>query len=161
MQITLSYTDLYGVVERSLSIIAKRSIDDQGNRLFENITLGTREKTLMYDYFRSAIVGLAADLRQYVTLETPNTETYNITITLYDDANPALTATTEQAMKDYIVAYALYSWFTVTAPRISEKYLADANAQKSFIIAQVFHRQRPAASEMPDPLAPKVDPLDT
>lgn len=159
MQITLSYIDLYGVVERTLSIVAKRSIDDQGNRLFDNITLGSREKTLVYDYFRSAIVGLAADLRQYVTVETPAETQYTVTITLYDDANAALTSTITQAIKDYIVAYALYSWFTITAPRINEKYLADANAQKSFIIAQVFHRQRPAA--LPNPLTPKVDPTDT
>lgn len=159
MQITISYTELYGVVERSLSIIAKRSVDDQGNRLFDNITLGSREKTLMYDYFRSAIVGLAADLRQYVTVETPSTESYTVTVTLYDDANTALTETIKQAIKDYIVAYALYSWFTVTAPRIHEKYLADSNAHKSFIIAQMYHRKRPAT--MPNPLAPKVDPLDT
>ena len=159
MQIIISYIDLYGVVERSLSIIAKRSIDDHGNRLFDNITLGSREKTLAYDYFRSAIVGLAADLRQYVTLETPSAESYTVTLTLYDDANSSLTDTVSQAVKDYIVAYTLYSWFTVTAPRICEKYLADANAQKSFIIAQVFHRQRP--STLPDPLAPKVDPSDT
>lgn len=159
MQITLTYTELYGVVERSLSIIAKRSIDDQGNLLFDNITLGTREVELINDYFKSAIVHLAAELRQYVTLETVATGSFTMTITLYSDANPNLEETIKQAIKDYIVAYTLYSWFTVTAPRLYEKYLADANAQKNFIVAQVFHRQRP--STLPNPLTPKVDPTDT
>lgn len=155
MQITLNYTDLYGVVERSLSIIAKRSVDDQGNVLFDNITLGSREVSLINDYFRSAIVGLAAELRQYITLETPSTDTYVMGITLYADANSHLEDTIKQAIKDYIVAFALYSWFTISAPRIYEKYLADANAQKSYIIAQVFHRQRP--SSLPNPLTPKSE----
>lgn len=159
MQITLTYTELYAVVERSLSIIAKRSVDDQGNLLFDNITLGTREVELVNDYFRSAIVHLAADLRKFVTLETPATGSYTIGITLGDDANPHLEDTIRQAVKDYVVAYALYSWFTVTAPRLHEKYLADANAQKSFITYQVFNRQRP--DTLPDPLAPKVDPADS
>lgn len=159
MQITLTYSDLYGVVERSLSIIAKRSVDDQGNRLFDNITLGTREQSIIYDYFRSAIVGLAAELRQFVTLETPSSGSYIMTITLYNDANTALTESTKQAIKDYIVAYALYSWFTISAPRIYEKYLADAKANRDYIVSQVYHRQRP--STMPNPLTPKVDPTDT
>lgn len=159
MQITLSYSELYGVVERSLSIIAKRSIDDQGNLLFDNITLGTREVELVNDYFRTAIVHLASELRQFVRLESSTAASITLNIVLYDDANPNLEETIKQAIKDYIVAYALYSWFVVTAPRLYEKYLTDANAQKSFIIAQAFHRQRP--DSLPNPLAPKVDPLDT
>ena len=155
MQITLTYTDLYGVVERSLSIIAKRSVDDQGNLLFDNITLGSRETSLIYDYFRYAITGLAAELRQFVTLETPSTDSYVIGISLYSDANPHLEDTIKQAVKDYIVAFALYSWFTVSAPRIYEKYLADAKAARDYVVTQVYHRQRP--STMPNPLTPKSE----
>lgn len=158
MQITLNYSELYGVVERSLSIIAKRSIDEKGNRLFADITLGSREVEIVSDYIRSAIVHIAADLRQYVTLETPGSGIYTLGITLYADANTKLEDTIRQAVKDYIVAYTLYSWFNVSAPRIYEKYLSDANAMKNFIIAQVFHRQRP--STMPNPLSKKVDPKD-
>lgn len=155
MNITLNYTELYGVVERSLSVIGKRSVDEKGNRLFTDITLGSREQPIIHDYFRSAIAGLAAELREYVTLETPSQGSFIIGITLYSDANPYLEETVTQAIKDYIVAFALYSWFTVSAPRISEKYLNDANAQKSFIIAQVYHRQRP--SSLPNPLKPKSE----
>lgn len=159
MQTILNYTELYAVVERSVSIIAKRSVDDQGNHLFDNITLGSRETEIINDYFRSAIVSLAADLRQYVTLEQASTSSYTIAITLYPDYNNKLENTIVQAIKDFMVAYALYSWFTISAPRIADKYLSDANAQKSYIIAQVFHRQRP--SSHPNPLTPKVDPSDT
>lgn len=155
MNITLNYSDLYGVVERSLSVIGKRSVDEAGNRLFDNITLGSREVPLIHDYFRSAIVGLAAELREYVTLETLSQGSFVFGITPYADTNPNLETTITQAIKDYIVAYALYSWLTVSAPRISEKYLSDANAQKSYIIAQVYHRQRP--SSLPNPLTPKTE----
>ena len=159
MQVQLNYTDLYAVVERSLSIIAKRSTDDKGNLLFDNITLGSRETELIYDYFRSAITSIATDLRQYVTQFTLSATGFNMTITLYDDANPQLQATILQAIKDYIVAFALYSWFTISAPRIYEKYLGDANIFRGYLIGQVFHRQRPQS--MPDPLAPRTDPSDT
>ena len=158
MQIILDYNELYGVMERSLSIIAKRSVDDQGSPIYDNITLGSREKELAYDFFRTAIVALAADMRMYVTLESSTTTSYTITINLYPDTNVSLENTIRQAVKDYIVAYALYSWFTVTSPRLTEKYQADAESQRRYIISQVFHRQRPAS--MPDPLAPKTDPRD-
>lgn len=154
MQTILNYTELYAVVERSVSIIAKRSVDDQGNHLFDNITLGSRETEIINDYFRSAIVSLATDLRQYVTLEQATTSSYTIAITLYPDYNNKLENTIVQAIKDFMVAYALYSWFTISAPRIADKYLSDANAQKSYIIAQVFHRQRP--SSHPNPLRNKT-----
>ena len=159
MQILLDYTELYGVMERSLSIIAKRSVDDQGNPIYDNITLGSREKELAYDFFRTAIVGLAADMRMYVTLESSTTTSYTVTVSLDPDVNTSLESTIRQAVKDYVVAYALYSWFTVTSPRLTEKYLADADQQRRYITAQVFHRQRPAT--MPNPLAPKTDPRDS
>ena len=158
MQITLTYSDLYGVMDRSLSIIGKRSIDEKGNRLFNDITFGSREKELANDYFRSAIVALAADLRQFVSLETQSTTAFTITITLYEDYNDDLDATITQAIKDYIVAYALYSWFVITAPRIYEKYLAESERYRSYIRDQVFHRQRPAT--LPDPLRQRTDPSD-
>lgn len=159
MQVQFNYTDLYAVVGRSLSIIAKRSTDDEGKPLFDNITLGSRETELVYDYFRSAVTGIATDLRKYVTAFTIDDTGFSMTVTLYGDANPQLEATILQAVKDYITSFALYSWFTVTAPRIYEKYLADANTFRGYLIAQVFHRQRP--SSLPNPLAPKTDPSDT
>ena len=155
MQITLNYSDLYEVVKRTLSVVAKRSVDDKGNRLFDNITLGSREESIIHDYFRTAIVALAAELRQYVTLETPATGSYTINVTLYADTNPALENTIVQAVKDYAVAYAVFSWFTISAPRISEKYLADANADKEYVVYQVYHRQRPPL--LPNPLRHKSE----
>ena len=158
MQITLTYSELYGVMERSLSIIAKRSTDENGNLLFKDITFGSREKELANDYFRSAIVALAADLRQFVSLETQSTTAFTITISLYEDHNDDLEATITQAIKDYIVTYALYSWFVITAPRIYEKYLAESERYRSYIKDQVFHRQRP--DSLPKPLRQRTDPSD-
>jgi len=155
MQITLNYTSLYDTVARSLSIIGQRSVDDNGNLLFKDITLGSREKDIIYDYFRSAINGLAADLRQYVTAVTSSSTSFTLTVSLYDDANSNLSSTVVQAVKDYVTAYALYSWFTITAPRISEKYKEDAMNQRNFVIAQTFHRQRP--QELPNPLRQKTE----
>lgn len=69
MDITINYANLYGIVERSLSIIAKRSVDDQGNPLFDNITLGSREKDIIYDYFHNASVDLCTELGKFMTAE--------------------------------------------------------------------------------------------
>lgn len=73
MDITLDFGSLYEQVSRTLSIIAKRSTDDQGNRLFDNITLGSREKVLINDYFTSSFVMLAAELCHFVTAEVKST----------------------------------------------------------------------------------------
>lgn len=159
MQIQITYATLYDVVERSLSIIGKRSVDDNGNLLFKDITLGTREQEIAYDYFRAAIVHVAAELREYVTGETRATDSYTLTLTLDADANSHLEDTIRQAVNDYAVAYALYSWFTVTAPRIHDKYLAEAKDAMVYLTYQVKHRQRP--SSLPNPLRERVDPSDT
>lgn len=158
MDITLNYTELMNVVERSLSIIGKRSVDENGNALFSTITLSSREKEILRDFLRSSFVSLATALRQFVSFEGVTDAGYQIRVTLYD-SNPALEKTTIQAIKDHVVDYTLYSWFTVTSPTIAQKYLADANAQLNFLDAQVFHRQRP--DTLPNPLRTKTDPTES
>lgn len=159
MQITINYTTLFETVKRSLSIIGKRSVDDQGGLLFDNITLGSREESIVYDYFRAAIVHIAAELDKYISLESHTDTSYTIGITLYDDYNDHLDETIKEAINGYLVAYALYSWFTVTAPRIHDKYLAEAKDAMAYLVKQCHHRQRP--DTLPNPLRPKTDPLDT
>lgn len=159
MTIVINYSDTSAIVERSLSIIGKRSIDEQGNLLFKDITIGTREKQILSDYYRSAIMHLAAELRQFVSLEAPIGDTYTFTLALYADANPDLEDSIKQAVTEYIVAYALYSWFTVSAPRLYQKYLTDSQNALSYLTYQVYNRKRP--DTLPNPLAPKVDPADT
>ena len=158
MQITINYTTLLEVVKRSLSIIGKRSIDDQGNRLFDNITLGSREESIVYDYFLAAIVHVASELDKYISLESHTATSYTIGISLYDDYNDNLDNTITEAINGYLVAYALYSWFTVTAPRIHDKYLSEAKDAMTYLVKQCHHRQRPAT--LPNPLRPKTDPND-
>lgn len=158
MNITITYADISAIVKRSLSIIGKRSTDDKGELLFKDITLGSREEDILIDYYKSAAMHIASELRKYVTGETPSTTAYTITVTLDDDANDGLENTIKDAAQEYVVAYALYSWFTVTAPRIYEKYLADSQSAMGYLIYQVFNRKRP--DTLPDPLAPKVDPDD-
>lgn len=158
MDIVITYSDISAVVERSLSIIGKRSIDDQGNLLFKDITIGTREKEILTDYCKSAIMHIAAELRQFVRLETPTSTTYTIRFTLSNDANPDLEDSIKQAVTEYLVAYSLYSWFTVTAPRLYQKYLTDSQNALGYLTYQVFNRKRPET--LPNPLAPKVDPSD-
>ena len=101
---------------------------------------------------------IAAELRQFVRLETPTTTTYTVRITLDNDANPALEDSIKQAVTEYLVAYMLYSWFTVSAPRLYQKYLADSQNALSYLTYQVFNRKRP--DTLPDPLAPRHDPTD-
>lgn len=158
MDIVINYSDISAIVDRSLSIIGKRSVDDQGNLLFKDITIGTREKQILTDYYRSAIMHIASELRQFVRLEAPIGDTYTISLALNDDANPDLEDSIRQAVTEYLVAYTLYSWFTVSAPRLYQKYLTDSQNALSYLTYQVFNRKRP--DTLPNPLAPKVDPTD-
>lgn len=83
MTLTLDFGTLYGIVERSLSIIGKRSIDDQGNLLFRDITLGSREKTIICDYFINAFVDLCAELDKFITTEINSYD--NVTTLVFTD----------------------------------------------------------------------------
>lgn len=139
MQITLTYNDLYAVVERSLSIIAKRSTDDQGNLLFDNITLGSREKDIITDYIKQAAVWIATETSAFVTASTEN----SLTLTFPINHNSNLDVFITNSAKHYCVAYALYSWFTVTAPRLAEKYLGDCTRDTAAIIRMTSDKQAP------------------
>lgn len=72
MTISIDFGTLYTIVARSLSVIGKRSTDDNGNRLFADITLGSREKVIISDYFRNALVDLCAELNSFLTAEMEN-----------------------------------------------------------------------------------------
>lgn len=139
---TFDYTALYGKVSRSLSIIGKRSTDEQGNRLFADITLGSRETEIIEDYMRQAVIDLAAEMEAFVTGETDTT----ITITLPSNHNSALETFIGKSCDEYCVSYALYSWFTVTAPRIAEKYLGDMKRQLSAVVRLINERKAPTGS---------------
>lgn len=79
MDITLTYADLAATVKRSLSIIGKRSIDDKGNLLFRDITLGSRETAIIYDFFTTAVTTLCSELNKFVTAEVHNITGYSST----------------------------------------------------------------------------------
>lgn len=156
MQITLNYTDLYVIVERSLSIIGKRSADDQGNLLFEAITLGSREKELITDYIKQSAVWLATETSSFITASTVN----SVTLTFPSNHNANLDVFIEQACKDYCVAYALYSWFTITLPRLSEKYQGDCSRDIATIIRLVNNKKmpEPTSSSSPTDVTTTVTP---
>ena len=63
MNITIDFGTLYTIVARSLSVIGKHSTDNEGNRLFADITLGSREKAIMADFFNTAFVDRGAHRR--------------------------------------------------------------------------------------------------
>lgn len=139
MDINLTYADLYETVERSLSIIGKRSSDDNGNRLFTDITLSSRETGIINDYFRQAVIDLSAETAAFITAGTDE----SITLTFPSNHNAALNPFIADSCKAYCVSYALYSWFIVTAPRIAEKYQADCARQLSVIIRLCNDKQAP------------------
>lgn len=91
MNVTLTYTELYDTVERSLSVIGKRSTDDNGNRLFADITLGSREVPLIYDYFRQAVIDLATELSAFITetedSQQESTVNASVQISFWTDQN--------------------------------------------------------------------------
>lgn len=77
MEITLNFSTLYDKVARSLSIIGKRSIDDKGNILFRDITLGSRERGIISDFFATAFTELSAELGKFITDEVRNHSGFN------------------------------------------------------------------------------------
>ena len=83
MDITINFTNLYTTVARSLSIIAKRSVDDNGESTFKNITLGTREVDIISDYLRQAAIDVATELSAFITASTDT----SVTITMPDNYN--------------------------------------------------------------------------
>lgn len=139
---TFDYTALYGKVSRSLSIIGKRSTDENGNRLFADITLGTNEKGIIEDYLRQAVIDLVTEMEAFITAEQDDT----ITITMPSNHNSALETSIGNSCDEYCVSYALYSWFTVSAPRIADKYLGDMNRQLSAVIRLVNEKEAPTGS---------------
>lgn len=80
MEVILNFSTLYDKVARSLSIIGKRSIDDKGNLLFRDITLGTREREIISDFFVNAFTELCAELNKFITAEVQNHSGFNDTV---------------------------------------------------------------------------------
>lgn len=80
MLINISFADLFDNVSRSLSIIGKRSVDDQGNPLFKDITIGTNEKEIINDFFTNGLSNLITELSHFVSVEQYNN---GITSTIY------------------------------------------------------------------------------
>lgn len=148
MEITLTYQSLYETASRSLSIIGKRSVDEQGNLLFKDITLGTREQEIITDYFRQAVIDLSAELAAFITASTETA----ITLTLPTNHNTALDSFIQKSCESYCISYALYSWLFITAPRIAPRYLDDCKRQLAAVIRLVHEKKAPEA--------PAASPLD-
>lgn len=148
MQKTFDFTTLYGKVSRSLSIIGKRSIDDQGNLLFKDITLGSNETELISDYLRQAVIDIVTELGAFITAQTDGV---SITVTFPTNHNNVLDTFIGSSCDEYCVSYALYSWFNITAPRIAAKYLEDCKRQLAAVI-RLAHDKQPPASSASSPL---------
>lgn len=142
MEITLVYNDLYDKVSRSLSIIAKRMTDDKGNLLFKDITLGTREKEIIYDYFSQAIIDLSTELASFIEMATDDYATFPLA--LPSNRIAGMKKFIQGACESYCVSYALHSWFVITAPRLAEKYSADCQRQVNAVIRLVNNKKAPS-----------------
>ena len=66
-----------------------------------------------------------------------------LVVTTPDNWNASLVMSFRQALNNYCVNYVLYSWFTVTAPHISQKYLQDTQRQLLTIVDMV-HEKKPS-----------------
>lgn len=150
LNITLDFDTLYETVARSLSIIGKRSTDDNGNLLFKDITLGSREKEIVSDFFRQAVIDLSAELSGFIT--TASSASVTFTLALPENHNAALDPFIRKSCEAYCVSYALASWFVITAPRIADKYAKDCTRQVSAVIRLVYEKKAPTA--------PQTSPLD-
>lgn len=141
MNITLNYSSLAQVVDRQLSIVGKRSTDDEGKLLFTDITLGTREKSLIDDYIRQAVIDISTETAALITAGTMT----QITLTFPSNHNSVLESFIQQSCEAYCVSFALWSWFNITAPRIAERYQQDCRRQLGSIIRLTNEKKAPAA----------------
>lgn len=78
-------------------------------------------------------------------------DSIELVVTSPDNWNSAQQLALRQSLYNYCVAYALYSWFTVTAPHISQKYLQDSQRQLLTIIELVHEKKEPAVSSFTNP----------
>ena len=142
MQKTFDFSALQGKVSRSLSIIGKRSTDDQGNLLFRDITLGSRETEIINDYLNQAVIDIVTEMSASITAYSGST----ITLTFPTNHNSSIESFIDKSCDEYCVSYALYSWFTVTAPRIAEKYLGDCKRQLAAVVRLTNEKKAPSGS---------------
>lgn len=153
MDIILNKDTLYEKMSRSLSIIGKRSIDDNGKLLFADITLGTKEKEIANDFFRQAVIDLTTELSVFIT--TATSQSVAFTLNLPNNHNSALETFLQTACESYCVSYALYSWFVITAPRISNKYADDCKRTIASVIRLAYDKKAPEGNNnMADILSP-------
>ena len=147
MQINLNFSNLYLVVERTLSIVGKRSIDDKGNRIFTDITLGTNEKAIIEDYFQQAVIDLSAETKAFITGSSNlGSSTPSITLTFPTNHNSQLETFLQKACDAYCVSFALHCWMTIVAPRIAERYLEDCKRQADAVTRLLYEKTPPVSS---------------
>ena len=169
MKIVISYLGLYEAVERSLSIIGKRMIDDKGDLLFRDITLGTNEKEIISDYFRQAAIDIATETSAFIKEHWPDAATrcgcvcplsmhlqckHNtvpdgccagevVILELPANHNDVLGRFIQKSCEAYCVSFALYSWFNITAPRLADKYAADCKRQMASVTRLIYEKKAP------------------
>lgn len=141
MDIVLTYSTLRDTVKRSLSIIGKRSVDDKGNLLFKDITIGSNEEKILDDFFDNAVNELVAEFGCFVTGYDSD-----ITLTFPSNWNSNLEEYVNTTCESFLVAYALHSWFVVTAPRIAEKYQTEMSRQLASLVRMMYEKKAPASS---------------
>lgn len=146
INISVTSSALKEKVKRSLSIIGKRAVDVNGNNIFEQITLSTNEEPILDDFFAAAIAAIAADLGKIATLASANSG-YTLTLDNPRIHPTRLTVALQAAVDNYMVAYALFSWFVVTAPKIAEKYKVEADNHRAFILTIALEKEPPKTNE--------------
>lgn len=144
MQASFTYSELYDTFSRSLSIIGKRATDDKGELIFKDITLSSREEVLAHDYFSQAAIDIASAISDAINAFNTTPTGFSLTVRI---CNEALGPVIKKAFEDYCVSHALYSWFNVTAPTISERYLADRNRRMGTILTLVYSKQPPFGND--------------
>lgn len=139
MEIALDFNQLKRDVKRSLSIIGKRSIDEDGNLMFKDITLGSLEEPLLNDYFQQAIIDLTTGTDTFIKASSDSSLTLEFPTNHNDALNPAII----NSCKAYCTSYALYSWFTVVAPKLVAKYQDDCARQMAALIRLIHNKKEP------------------
>ncbi len=146
--ISISIDKITEKVQRSLYIIGKRSSNDDGTSLFQDVSLSTNETDLISDYVYVAFQHIQTELAKFVTIsqvEEHSTENVFISAEMSVDDNSG-SLTLDKTVELYCVSYALYSWFVFSVPRIADKYNRDCETLMADIIRIVHNKKEPEAS---------------
>ena len=143
-ELSVGSQEISDTIKRSLAIIGKRSVDDNGQSMYRDIMMGSNEEDLIGDYISEAAQHIASKINGVINSVGGDEELItSINVLLPSNYNDGLEALAQRTFKAYCVAYALYSWFTITAPTLAGKYEKMSQQHLDEIVSLIYSKKAP------------------